>query len=106
MSELAAERQAPVVLMHMHGTPATMQIEPKYDDIVDEVLEFLLGRAERAEKFGISKDMIFIDPGIGFGKTTEHNLTLLRNIEDKSLGVVDKTLYALHLFVPKTRYLA
>ena len=80
MGELAAERQVPVVLMHMQGTPATMQIEPKYDDVVGEVLDFLLDRAKRAEKLGISKDMIFIDPGIGFGKTTEHNLSLLRNI--------------------------
>jgi len=81
VGELAAERQVPVVLMHMQGTPATMQIEPEYDDVVGVVLEFLLGRAERAEKFGISKDMIFIDPGIGFGKTAEHNLLLLRNID-------------------------
>jgi len=81
MGNLAAERRVPVVLMHMQGTPATMQIEPKYDDVVGEVLEFLLGRAKRAGKFGISKDMIFIDPGIGFGKTAEHNLSLLRNID-------------------------
>ena len=81
MGELAAERQVPVVLMHMQGTPATMQIEPEYDDVVGEVLEFLLNRAKRAEKSGISKDMIFIDPGIGFGKTSEHNLSLLGNID-------------------------
>jgi len=81
MGKLAAERKVPVVLMHMQGTPATMQIEPKYDDVVGEVLEFLLERAKQAEKFGISKDMIFIDPGIGFGKTTAHNLSLLRNID-------------------------
>jgi len=81
VGELAAERQVPVVLMHMQGAPATMQNEPKYDDVVGEVLEFLLGRAKRAEKLGISKNLIFIDPGIGFGKTTEHNLSLLRNID-------------------------
>jgi dihydropteroate synthase len=81
VGELAAERQVPIVLMHMQGTPLTMQNEPKYDDVVGEVLEFLLDRAKRAEKFGISKDMIFIDPGIGFGKTAEHNLLLLRNID-------------------------
>jgi dihydropteroate synthase len=52
VGELAAERQVPVVLMHMQGTPATMQIEPKYDDVVGEVLEFLLGRAKRADKSG------------------------------------------------------
>jgi len=81
VGELAAERHVPVVLMHIQGTPATMQIEPKYDDVVGEVLEFLLGRAKRAERLGIAKSMIFIDPGIGFGKTTEHNLSLLRNID-------------------------
>jgi dihydropteroate synthase len=81
MAELAAEHDVPVVLMHMQGTPATMQTEPKYEDVVSEVLEFLLGRAKRAEEVGISKNMIFIDPGIGFGKTLEHNLLLLRNID-------------------------
>jgi len=81
MGQLVVEQQVPVVLMHMQGTPATMQNEPKYDDVVGEVLEFLLDRAKRAEKLGVPKDMIFIDPGIGFGKTTEHNLSLLRNID-------------------------
>lgn len=80
MAELAAEHAVPVVLMHMQGTPATMQIEPKYEDVVSEVLQFLSERARRAEQFGISRNMIFIDPGIGFGKTLEHNLLLLRNI--------------------------
>jgi len=81
MGELAAERRVPVVLMHMQGTPATMQIEPKYDDVVGEVLDFLLSRAKGAEKIGLSKNMIFIDPGIGFGKTAGHNLLLLRNMD-------------------------
>jgi len=81
MGELVAERQVPVVLMHIQGTPTTMQVEPKYDDVVGEVLGFLVSRAERAEQFGIAKEMIFIDPGIGFGKTLEHNLLLLRNID-------------------------
>jgi dihydropteroate synthase len=80
MEELAGEVGVPVVLMHIQGTPATMQIEPKYKDVVGEVRRFLLERAERAEQFGIDKSKIFIDPGIGFGKTTEHNLELLRNI--------------------------
>ena len=81
MGELAAEEQVPVILMHMQGTPATMQIEPKYKDVVDEVKRFLLKKAKRAEEFGIPKERIFIDPGIGFGKTLEHNLLLLRNID-------------------------
>jgi len=80
MTELAAKHDVPVVLMHMQGMPATMQIEPKYEDVVSEVLQFLLERAKRAEGFGIAKNMIFIDPGIGFGKTLEHNLLLLRDI--------------------------
>ena len=81
MVELAAERRVPVVLMHIQGTPATMQTEPKYEDVVGEVLAFLLRRASRAEQIGIPKERIFIDPGIGFGKTVEHNLLLLRNID-------------------------
>ena len=80
MAELAAECNVPVVLMHMQGAPATMQVEPKYADVVGEVMEYLVGRARRAEYLGIAKNMIFIDPGIGFGKTLEHNLLLLRNI--------------------------
>ena len=81
MRELAAKQQVPVVLMHMQGTPTTMQIEPKYEDVVKEVLEFLIERAKRAEEFGIDRSRVFIDPGIGFGKTAEHNLELLRNID-------------------------
>ena len=79
---LAAENEVPVVLMHMQGAPATMQAEPKYKNVVGEVLEFLLERAKRAERFGIAGNMIFIDPGIGFGKTVEHNLELLKNIDE------------------------
>jgi dihydropteroate synthase len=80
MGLLAAEHKVPVVLMHMQGTPATMQNEPKYEDVVSEVRKFLLERAKQAERLGIDKERIFIDPGIGFGKTTEHNLLILRNI--------------------------
>lgn len=82
VGQLAAGLKCPVVLMHMQGTPATMQVEPKYDDVVGEVLGFLLDRAKGAEQFGIPKDRIFIDPGIGFGKTLEHNLELLRNLDE------------------------
>jgi dihydropteroate synthase len=81
MGLLAAGHKVPVVLMHMQGTPRTMQVEPKYDDVVSEVLNFLLAASEKAQRFGVEKSKIFIDPGIGFGKTTEHNLLLLRNIE-------------------------
>jgi dihydropteroate synthase len=81
MGKLAAEKGVPVVLMHMQGSPATMQKEPKYDDVVSEVLDFLLERAKKTQAFGILKEKIFIDPGIGFGKTLEHNLLLLKNID-------------------------
>jgi dihydropteroate synthase len=81
MAQLVAKRKVPVILMHMQGTPRTMQVEPKYKDVVSEVLKFLLDKAKRAEKSGIPKERIFIDPGIGFGKTVEHNLKLLANID-------------------------
>lgn len=81
MGELAAERGVPVVLMHVQRTPATMQIEPHYDDVVTEVRDFLVARAERAQDFGILKKRIFIDPGIGFGKTVQHNLLLLKHLD-------------------------
>ncbi len=81
MGQLAVERKVPVVLMHMQGTPQTMQIEPKYDDVVGEVLDFLLAQAKKAQGFGVEKSKIFIDPGIGFGKTLEHNLLLLKNLD-------------------------
>lgn len=81
IGKLAAERDVPVILMHMQGSPQTMQENPIYDEVVEEILEFLLERAKRAEQFGIKKDKIFIDPGIGFGKTIEHNLLLLKNID-------------------------
>ncbi len=81
MAELASRSKVPVVLMHMQGSPATMQEDPQYDDVVREVIEFLCKRANFAQSFGIDKEMIFIDPGIGFGKTCEHNLELLRNID-------------------------
>jgi len=81
IGKLAAEREVPIVLMHMQGEPRTMQVEPKYDDVVGEVLEFLLERAKLAQQFGIPRDRIFIDPGIGFGKRLEDNLLLLKNID-------------------------
>ncbi len=81
MAELAAQQQVPVVLMHMQGTPATMQVEPRYEDVVTEVRDFLLARCERARSFGIAKERLFIDPGIGFGKTLQHNLLLLRHLD-------------------------
>ncbi len=81
MAQLAVQQQVPVILMHMLGTPATMQAEPHYDDVVTEVRDFLLARCEQARSLGIPTERIIIDPGIGFGKTLEHNLQLLRDLE-------------------------
>jgi dihydropteroate synthase len=82
MARLVAEAEVPVILMHIQGTPETMQKEPEYVDVVKEVKEFLIARAEKAQDFGIKKEMIFIDPGIGFGKTIEHNLLLLKHVDE------------------------
>jgi dihydropteroate synthase len=81
MARWAAESGAGVVLMHMQGTPATMQANPSYRDVVTEVYDFLARRIEWAECHGIPRKQIAIDPGIGFGKTLEHNLEILRNLE-------------------------
>jgi dihydropteroate synthase len=80
MAEFADKSGVPVILMHMQGTPTTMQKEPTYHDVVKEVKEFLIERAQKAQAFGIKKEKIFIDPGIGFGKTIDHNLLLLKHI--------------------------
>lgn len=79
MFEVVAEYQVPIVLMHMQGEPATMQENPHYEDVVSEVHDFLLERAEAAEAAGILRERIILDPGIGFGKTGRHNLTLLKH---------------------------
>jgi dihydropteroate synthase len=77
MTALCAERGVEVVVMHMLGTPRTMQNDPRYEDVVAEILDFLLQRTGAAISAGIATDRIWIDPGIGFGKTVEHNLALL-----------------------------
>lgn len=81
MAELCAETGVDVVLMHMLGTPRTMQDDPRYDDVVGEILAFLAGRVERALGAGIAREKLWIDPGIGFGKTVAHNLTLLAALD-------------------------
>lgn len=75
--ELCAERGAALVLVHMQGIPETMQINPVYDDVVEEVRAYLLERAGRAVAAGIKEENIIIDPGIGFGKTQAHNMQLM-----------------------------
>ena len=80
MFALAADKQVPIVLMHMQGTPQTMQINPIYDDVVEEVRAYLLERVEHALAAGIKQENLIIDPGIGFGKTQTHNLQLMKNL--------------------------
>lgn len=87
MREVAAQAGALVVLMHIQGTPRTMQKNPHYTDVVAEVRDTLHVHAQRAQQAGISRENIWLDPGIGFGKTLEHNLQLLRHLPTlKSLG--------------------
>lgn len=87
MAGLCAERDCVVVLMHMQGTPRTMQENPTYDDVVDDVKAFLAERIEFATGEGIGEERIWVDPGIGFGKTVRHNLELLQRLgELRELG--------------------
>ena len=79
--ETAAELGCEVILMHMQGEPRTMQAAPHYADVTAEVCEFLLARAEAAMAAGVARDRIWLDPGIGFGKTLAHNLALLAALD-------------------------
>ena len=79
--DVVAGAHCPVVLMHMLGEPKTMQRAPRYGDVVREVRDFLAGRAGRAIAAGVEEENIILDPGIGFGKTLEHNLALLNNLD-------------------------
>jgi dihydropteroate synthase len=84
---LCAERKVGLVLMHMQGDPRTMQANPSYDDVVDDVRAFLAERIEAAIAAGVDEARIWLDPGIGFGKMLEHNLELLRRLgELRELG--------------------
>jgi len=86
--EAAARLAVPVCLMHMQGEPRTMQADPRYDDVVHDVGEFLEARIDAAAKAGISRDYLLADPGFGFGKTADHNLELLRRLPElRRLGV-------------------
>ncbi|MEO8813199.1 MAG: dihydropteroate synthase, partial [Caulobacteraceae bacterium] len=81
-ADVAAELGCEVVLMHMRGDPRTMQDDPRYDDVVAEVRAFLHARAEAAIVAGVRRERIWLDPGIGFGKTAAHNLALLAALGD------------------------
>lgn len=99
--DAAASTPAAVCLMHMQGQPRTMQASPHYDDVVVEVHEYLKQRIERCEQAGIAHSRIIIDPGIGFGKTLQHNLALLAHIKSFDdlqcpmlIGVSRKSMFA------------
>jgi dihydropteroate synthase len=100
MFKLAAQRGVVMVLMHMQGEPGTMQLAPRYGDVVAEVRRFLVERAEAAEAAGVRRDRIVIDPGIGFGKTTQHNVALLRGLRE-----LVATGYAVMLGASRKRFL-
>jgi dihydropteroate synthase len=80
MARVVAEAGCGVVLMHRKGTPKDMQVDPRYDDVVAEVRDFLEERVRWAERHGIPRDRILVDPGFGFGKRPEHNLQLVRHL--------------------------
>jgi dihydropteroate synthase len=101
MAGVAAETGAGVVLMHMRGTPRTMQKDPHYDDAVREVADFLAERLAAARAAGIAADRLAIDPGIGFGKTVEHNLQLIA-----ALGTLAEPGYPVVLGVSRKSFLA
>ena len=87
MVNVVAEHGASVIIMHMQGTPDTMQENPTYEDVVNDVIDYLQERVDAAEKGGVPTDNIMVDPGIGFGKTLDHNLEILARLgEFKALG--------------------
>ena len=81
MAELAAKRKVPVILMHMKGRPENMQNNPDYSDLMTEIRDYLAERAAFAMENGVERDKIILDPGIGFGKTVEHNLIIIKQLE-------------------------
>ena len=82
MAEVAAQHDAAVIIMHMLGTPRTMQEAPRYKDVVEEITAFLEARISVAEEAGIRQNRIMVDPGIGFGKTVRHNLEILARLRE------------------------
>ncbi len=87
MARIVADHGAVVVLMHIKGTPRDMQVDPVYDDVICEIMDYLEESASIALKAGISRDHILVDPGIGFGKTVQHNLEILSRLDElKALG--------------------
>ena len=81
LAAVAVEYKTPLILMHMLGEPKSMQVSPHYDNLLKEICDFLEDGIKRAERSGISRSRIIVDPGIGFGKTVEHNLLLIKHIQ-------------------------
>ncbi|MBA4394999.1 MAG: dihydropteroate synthase, partial [Desulfobacca sp.] len=81
LAGVIAEYQVPIILMHIQGTPRNMQVHPTYDHLLSEVYQFFVERMDKAQAQGISLEKILIDPGIGFGKTIDHNLTLIKRLD-------------------------
>jgi dihydropteroate synthase len=107
LAELAERYGASLFVMHMQGEPRTMQEEPHYEDVVHDVGEFLAYAAVRAQAAGVAHERIALDPGIGFGKTLEHNLALLRRVDSLAMrgypvmvGVSRKSLFEKLLGLP------
>ena len=82
MGAVAAEAHVPVILMHMQGTPENMQLKPRYDNLLREITDFLENAVARAQSAGIEENLIILDPGIGFGKTFDHNLSVIHHLEE------------------------
>lgn len=81
MVQVAREAGVPVILMHMQGTPQNMQANPHYDDLIGELHAFFRERLDYAQAHGLSRDLLVLDPGLGFGKTFQHNLEILNNLD-------------------------
>jgi dihydropteroate synthase len=87
LASLITQYKVPLIIMHMQGTPRNMQENPHYDSLIPEIISFLKERIKKAEEAGIDPESIIIDPGIGFGKTVEHNLEIINRLEEfKVLG--------------------
>lgn len=85
MPEVVSEYKVPVVIMHIKGTPKNMQVDPSYEALIPEIMDYLRISIRLAVKFGIDEDKIVIDPGIGFGKTFDHNLDIIKNLHKFTL---------------------
>jgi dihydropteroate synthase len=81
MAAAAADCNVPLILMHMKGTPKTMQVDPVYDNLIEDIIAFLADAIERAATAGVERSSIIVDPGIGFGKTIGHNLEIIRRLD-------------------------